>query len=99
MSHEWLAGSKDAVPPKLIKKVAPEYPRDEQAARVEGRVVMEIVVTPEGCVGDLQVPKSDNAAFSYEALWAVSRWRYEPAKKDGKAVAVYVTVVVDFKMR
>jgi TonB family protein len=59
---------------------------------------MEIVVTRDGCVRNLRVRNNAGAAFAYEALWATSKWKYEPAMKDGKPVAVYITVVVDFKL-
>ncbi len=35
--------------------------------------------------------------FADAATIAIEQWRYEPAKKAGKPVAVYLTVVVDFE--
>jgi outer membrane biosynthesis protein TonB len=33
-----------------------------------------------------------------KAIEAVEQWRFEPGRKDGKAVAVYATIVVNFRL-
>ncbi len=65
----------------------------------EGKVILEIVVNREGCVSAIDVLQDPGRAFTLEAMRAVSHWQYEPARREGKPVSVYITVVVDFKLK
>ncbi|MBI3447782.1 MAG: energy transducer TonB [Acidobacteria bacterium] len=88
----------DIRPPSLVRRVDPAYPELARISRMEGRVVLEIVVGRDGNVEAVTVLKS-SAVFDEAAMVAVRKWRYEPALQNGRAVKVFVTVVVDFKLR
>jgi protein TonB len=84
--------------PRKLRHVDPEYPPLARAARVEGRVVVECVIDTDGRVAQARVvtgrPLLDDAA-----LQAVRQWRYRPTLLDGVAVAVQMTVTVEFHLR
>jgi len=85
-------------PPILTRKVNPEYPETARVARVEGKVILEIVVNRAGEVEAVRVLKS-HPLFDRAAIDAVSRWKYDPALQSGRPVRVYMTVVVDFRLK
>jgi len=88
----------DMVPPRLIHKPRPEYPDLLRKARFEGRVFLQAVIAKDGTVVDVTVLRSTNSLFEDAALSAVRQWRYEPALSGGQPVAVYFTVIVDFRL-
>ena len=96
-----LAGVGDVANPVLIEasRVQPEYPELARVARVEGHVILQVLIEPDGSVGDVEVLRCNrpNLGFEESAARAVRRWRYEPALQNGKPVAVYLTVFVEFK--
>lgn len=85
----------DVKPPNKIKDVKPVYPKDAKDARIQGVVILEIVVDREGRVSDVEVarsiPELDQAAVD-----AVQQWEFEPTYVKGKAVSVRMTVTVNF---
>jgi protein TonB len=88
----------DVRPPELVTKVQPEYPEVARRARAEGKVILEIVVNRNGEVESAKVLKS-HPLFDQAAIDAVKKWKYNPALQSGRPVKVYITVVVDFKLK
>ena len=84
--------------PRKIRDAKPDYPEIAKAARVQGVVIMDCVITPEGKVTAIRVlrgiPLLDAAAIE-----AVRRWEYTPTLIDGKPVPVIMTVTVNFRLR
>jgi len=75
----------------------PEYPEAARAAGQEGLVILKIVVTETGRVGNIQVLKGD-APFVEAALLAVKSYRYEPATLAGRPIAVFRIVKIPFRL-
>lgn len=84
--------------PLKLRHVDPEYPPLARAARVEGRVVVECVIDSDGRVAEARVV-SGKPLLDAAALEAVRQWRYRPTLLDGVAVAVQMTVTVEFHLR
>lgn len=82
-------------PPTRVTNVAPQYPPDAQAAKIQGVVIAEIVVDETGRVADARVLRSI-PLLDEAALASVKQWRYEPTVVDGKPVPVRMTVTVNF---
>jgi protein TonB len=91
--------SKFDEPPMPTKTVAPVYPAALKADGITGMVTMSITVDEQGNVKDAAVKKSSRPEFEQPAIDAVSRWKFAPAKKEGKPVAVQVVVPVKFQMK
>jgi periplasmic protein TonB len=87
--------------PRLVQEVKPNYTADALRARVQGMVGLEIVVLPDGSVGRVRVTRSLDKTFGLdqEAIKAVSRWRFEPGRRLGRAVPVRVGVEMSFMLR
>jgi protein TonB len=86
-------------PPVLVEKVVPDYPEAARAARLTGRVFVRAVVSPEGDVVDVEAVSSSHPLFESAALDAVRKWKYRPARLNGRPVAVHFTVIVQFTLR
>ena len=85
----------DAVPAKIISRVAPEYPPDAREARLEGVVILAATIAKDGSVRELRPVRSEPLGLTEATIKAVSQWRYEPARDAaGNPVeeAFYVTV-------
>lgn len=83
-------------PPVPVRTVAPEFPTEMRAQRVSGVVTVSIQIDEQGNVTDSAVEKSSNPAFDPAAVAAVRKWKFKPAKKDGAAVAIRVSIPVKF---
>ena len=84
--------------PRLISRVPPEYSEEARRARLNGSVIVGVVVQPDGMPGDLRVIRPLGLGVDEKALDAVSRWRFQPGLKDGQAVPVKATVEVSFRL-
>ena len=99
VSYLSSTGKEKAEPPKKTHSVKPGYPEDARLASREGKVITEIVVNEEGLVSDMRLLRGAEADFVRSAFAAVPLWRYEPAQLDGRPVAVYMTVIVEWDFR
>jgi TonB family protein len=87
----------DTMHRRIRHEVLPEYPEDARQAGVQGTVVLDAVVSPEGAVTQVKLV-SGPEALSVAAIDAVRWWRYEPYLIDGKPATVETTVSVDFRL-
>jgi protein TonB len=89
------------VTPIPIKEVKPQYTAEAMRAKVQGTVIVECVVLPDGSVGETQVVKSLDATFGLdqEAVKAARQWRFRPGTRFGEPVPVLVTIELTFTLR
>ena len=78
--------------PVPLHTVQPKAPAGES-----GLVAISVIVDEKGNVVDASISKSTNQLLEQPALVAIKSWSFQPAKKDGKAVKVKVTVPVRFE--
>jgi protein TonB len=86
-------------PPTLVREVRPIYTDEARRQRLEGDVVLEIVVRSDGSVGNIRVRRSLGGGLDQRAIDAVRQWRFNPARRHGTPVDVAVEVAVEFKLR
>jgi TonB family protein len=84
--------------PKAIFSPDPEYSEEARKAKYQGTCVLGLVVGPDGRPRDIHVLRSLGLGLDEKAMEAVKNWRFDPAVKDGKAVAVQISVEVDFRL-
>jgi protein TonB len=84
--------------PRALYAPDPEYSEEARKAKYQGVVVLWVVVGPDGRVHDMRVSRPLGLGLDEKALEAVKQWRFEPAHKDGQAVAVQVNVEVNFRL-
>jgi TonB family protein len=87
------------VPPTLLKQVIPKYTDGALERRIQGTVVLEVVVTRDGIPSDIRVVRSlDPAGLDGQAVQAVRDWRFNPGRFGATPVDVLVTIVLDFRI-
>ena len=84
--------------PRTRSQVAPVYPAVERNAGITGEVLVEFTVDETGRVLRPRVVRSTHAAFEASTLRAVEKWRFEPGKKNGRAVRFRMMVPVRFSL-
>ena len=89
----------DVVMPKLKREVKPAYTRDAYAAKIEGAVIVQCVVEPDGTVSHATVLRSLEPGLDQEALKAARGWRFEPGRREGKPVPVRVSIELQFRIK
>jgi protein TonB len=84
--------------PTKLQAVPPVYPESAVRARVEGVVILECLISPQGRVTEVKVlrgiPLLEKAAVD-----AVKQWVYTPTLMDGVPVPVLMTVTVRFDLK
>ncbi|QRK09481.1 TonB family protein [Archangium violaceum] len=89
---------KATAPRELASNVQPEFPQSARASGREGLVILKIIVTEDGRVGDISVMRGEEP-FASSAIAAVRTWRYSPALLDGRPISVYRVVKIPFRLR
>jgi protein TonB len=87
--------------PKVQHEERPAYTSDAMRAKVQGTVLLQCVVRPDGTVGDVQVVRSLDPTFGLDqqAVNAARRWRFFPGTRLGEPVSVLVTIELTFTLR
>ncbi len=84
---------------QLIESVPPEYPSLALARRMEGRVVVEMLIDADGNVERAKVVQAGPThAFDQSALAAISKWKFRPATSQGQAIETRVQKTFDFAL-
>jgi protein TonB len=87
----------DVKEPRKLRNVAPVYPDVASRAKIEGVVILEIAIRPNGRVEDVRVLRSipllDEAAVA-----AARQWLFSPTLLSGVPVSVTMTVSVRFSL-
>jgi TonB family protein len=87
--------------PRLLKEVKPQYTAQAMRAKIQGEVLLECIVGPDGQVGNIRVVRSLDSSFGLdqEAIKAARQWRFAPGTRQGQPVAVLVTIAIAFTLR
>jgi TonB family protein len=84
--------------PKVTYQPDPEYSEEARKAKYQGVCVLSLIVGPDGKPRDVKVARSLGLGLDEKAIEAVNQWKFEPAQKDGKPVAVAINVEVTFRL-
>ncbi len=89
------------VPAEVMQKlvthrVDPEYPPAARPAKLQGVIVLDVVVGRDGSVMDVRALNGPDV-LAQAAMEALRWWRFEPYKVDGKAIVVETKLAMEFK--
>ena len=76
----------------------PQYPFEMRRAGVTGEVVVDFIVTSDGDVRNAYAARSTQREFEAPAVAAVSKWKFRPGKRGGRAVNTHMQVPVAFTL-
>lgn len=76
-----------------------KYPKEAQANKEQGRVIVRFVIDKDGKVTDAKVVRSISPSLNKEALRLIEAMpRWKPGEKDGQPVAVRFTLPITFRL-
>jgi TonB family protein len=87
--------------PQVVHEVKPEYTREAMQQLIQGTVWLLVVVNEKGNVSEATVSRSLDKEYGLDqaAIDAARQWKFKPGQKDGKAVAVQVTIELTFTLK
>ena len=98
-SHpEALRVGRDVTAPEAIYAPAPQYSSEARKSCYEGTVVLWLVIDTSGKPQNIKVVRALGKGLDEQAIQAVREWRFKPASKDGRPVAVQINVEVNFRL-
>jgi TonB family protein len=93
------AGTGGTTVPTCVYCPDPLYSPKARAAKYEGTVVLNVVVTAEGRAEQIAVVKGTGLGLEENAIAAVKEWKFKPAVgPDGNPVAVRIPIEVTFRL-
>jgi len=91
-----LSGYSDLIP---LVRIAPQYPRAAARDRIEGFVVFEVTINPDGTVRSARPIKAQpRGVFEAAGMQSIMKWKFRPKVVDGKGVESKGIQQIDFKM-
>jgi len=76
----------------------PQYPFEMRRAGISGEVTVDFIVDANGDVQNAYAVKSTQRDFEAAAVQAVSKWKFTPGRKNGRAVATHMQVPIVFNL-
>jgi TonB family protein len=84
--------------PLVLSKMEPQYTEEARKASVQAIVVTSLVVRQDGSPTDVRVIRGAGFGLDEKAVESIRTWQFKPAMKEGKPVAVFATVEVNFRL-
>lgn len=86
-------------PPIALNRITPFYTESARRRRLQGTVVLEVVVDRQGNVGEVRIVDGLDSGLDENAKIAVRRLRFKPAHgRDGRPLSVYLRLRVDYRL-
>ena len=87
-------------PPVAMSPIRPSYPEIAQEAGIEGVVVVQAFIDEKGRVKETLILKGvPNTGLDEAAMEAIRKTRFRPAKQRERAVGVWISIPVNFKLK
>lgn len=92
-------GGRVATQPECAYCPNPAYSDEARKAKIQGSVVLRLVVAPDGRGTNVSVVKGLGLGLDEKAIEAVRNWRFKPARDvAGNHTASWVTIEVVFRL-
>jgi len=87
------------IAPKILEKTDPQYTDEARNAKLEGKVILTMVVGTDQRAHDIKVSKSLDPGLDANAISSIKTWRFQPGTKNGKPVPVRANVEINFRLQ
>jgi protein TonB len=81
----------------LLRRVEPEYPEQAMQKQIQGSVVLEVRIDPEGLVQGIKVV-SGQPILADAAMAAVKQWRFKPQLVSRRPAEMQTTITLNFRL-
>ena len=82
----------------ILTRPAPQYTREARAKGVQGFVILRVVLSVDGKIGQIEVERGLPFGLTESAMRAACKIRFKPAIKDGREVSEKVLVEYTFRV-
>ena len=89
----------DVTAPRAIRKEPPQYTEVARQERIQGLVILRLVIDQTGKVTEVEVLKGLPYGLTETAIAAVESWEFEPAQYEGKPVSVLYNITINFRLQ
>jgi len=79
-------------------QVRPQYPYEMSRQGITGEVIVDLIVDEYGSVTNAFALHASQREFEVPAVQAVSKWKFKPGRKNGRAVKTHVQAPVEFRL-
>jgi periplasmic protein TonB len=85
--------------PRVAKSVTVGYSTEAMRRKLSGAIKLRCIVSNDGTTRDVELVRGLERQMDEKAVAALKQWRFEPGQREGKPVAVRITVDMTFTMR
>lgn len=86
--------------PKVLRRAPVHYPQEARRSGLSGVVTVRFMLSAQGGISRVSVVSASPAGvFNEAAVKAVQKWKFSPAVKDGRPVAVWVDMPIRFTLQ
>lgn len=89
----------DVKAPEKLSAPPPAYTEIARKARIQGVVIVQAIIDKEGQVTNVKILKGLPMGLDKAAVEAIKKWTFKPATLNGKPVAVYYNLTVNFQLQ
>jgi len=93
-----VGGTGGASAPTCPVQPEPNYSDDARKAHIQGTVVLDSIIQKDGTIDVNRVERSLGYGLDDEAKKVLKRWKCNPGKVNGQAVAVQLQIVINFHL-
>lgn len=86
------------IAPRILSRVGPSYTEEARTAKLEGTIVLFAEITSAGSVENVVVLRKLGKGMDESAIETIKQWKFSPATKDGRPVAVMLTIEMNFRL-
>lgn len=89
----------DVQAPVKLHAPRPGYTEEARQARIQGVVMLQVIVDTEGNVIDPKILKGLPMGLDQQAVETVRQWKFKPALRNGEPVPVYYNLTINFSLQ
>jgi TonB family protein len=89
---------KGVQPPRVLYQPDPDYSEEARRSGTSGMVLLSLIVGRDGAPRDIKIVMPLGGGLDENAINAVKTWKFDPATKNGKPVAVQLMIEVQFRL-
>jgi TonB family protein len=97
-SHQAESGATPVLPAEIISKPTPVYTQEARNLRIEGEVLLEVVLEASGSLRVVRVVRGLGHGLDDNAVKAAERIRFKPATKNGQPADSTVVLHIIFQL-
>jgi len=84
--------------PRPLYTPEPEYSDEARKVKYQGTCVLWLIIDSDGKPHEVRTARALGFGLDEQAIQAVKQWKFVPAMKDGRPVAVQMNVEVNFRL-